>query len=392
MDRFSAGYLGPYGNTWINTPALNRFASQATLLETAITDSPVLEEVYQSYWRGCHAALKLAVPGDSLPQVLSAGGVTTALLTDCPALASDASSDGFSQRIALELDQPTEPVDDVEQTQLGQLFAETAQWIRLAQEPFLLWVHARALGHVWDAPMTLRAQFADIEDPSPSATVVAPNLVLDTDYDPDELLGLVHAYAGQVAVLDLCLAALIDAVDQRLDDQRTLVIVTAPRGFPLGEHGFVGACGDQLNSEVLQVPCLVRHPDPAARNRRCHTLVQPPDLYATLLDWFGQAEGIEQPYRRSLLPALVGESKWTRELACSALGQQLAIRTPIWFLVSGGDQSPQLFVKPDDRWEVNEVADRCLPITDQLCGVLRQISDTGLPADLQLPLELVEEE
>ncbi len=32
VDRLQAGYLGPYGNTWIDTPSFDRLASQSFLL------------------------------------------------------------------------------------------------------------------------------------------------------------------------------------------------------------------------------------------------------------------------------------------------------------------------------------------------------------------------
>ena len=36
IDRLQAGYVGAYGNTWIETPNLDRLASQSFLLEHAL--------------------------------------------------------------------------------------------------------------------------------------------------------------------------------------------------------------------------------------------------------------------------------------------------------------------------------------------------------------------
>ena len=54
-DRLSAGYLGPYGNTWFETPAWNRLASQSLLSECWLSDSSDLASVYRSWWSGQHA-------------------------------------------------------------------------------------------------------------------------------------------------------------------------------------------------------------------------------------------------------------------------------------------------------------------------------------------------
>ena len=392
IDRFSAGYLGPYGNTWIDTPALNRLASQATLFENVIGDSPDLEEVYQSYWQGTHSIFRSA-PSDSpsLAQRLEASGVNSVLLTDSPSLGEHALVRDFGDRRVLDLPIPEQPASGVEQTRMAQLFAEATQLLVTADEPFLLWLHVAAMGSAWDAPMQLREQFADAEDPSPSPTVRVPNIVLEQDHDPDDLLGLTHAYAGQVAVLDRCIGALVDAIDSRFSAEQLLLVLTSPRGFPLGEHGRVGACGDQLYSEVLQVPGIVRHPDPNTRLYRCHDLVQPPDLYRTLLDWFGQPPQDEQPCRLSMLPLLAGEMNWDRQLACARGSGQMAIRTPAWFLVAPDNAPSALYVKPDDRWEVNEVSDRCGPIAEQLREALERIAGSHPLADLpELTDELVE--
>ena len=42
FDRLHAGYLGAYGNSWIETPAFDRLASQSFLFDRALIDSPEL--------------------------------------------------------------------------------------------------------------------------------------------------------------------------------------------------------------------------------------------------------------------------------------------------------------------------------------------------------------
>ena len=334
-----------------------------------------------------------AVPAgtESLPRQLEAAGVNSVLLTDSSSLGADPLASEFGDRMVLHSKLPEQAAPNVEQTQMAQLFAEAIEWLVTAERPFMLWLHAAAMERVWDAPLPLREQFADVEDPPPSSTVMVPSLRLEQDFDPDDLLGLTHAYAGQVAVLDRCIGALVDAIDARFPLQETLLILTSPRGFSLGEHGRVGSCGDQLHGEVLHVPCIVRHPDPNARAQRCHTLIQPPDLYATLLDWFGRPPNDQQPCRRSVLPLLGCETAWERQLAFARGPGQLAIRTPAWFLVRDEIKPPALYVKPDDRWEVNEVVDRCVPIAEQLSDALEQIAKSDQFADLpELPDELVE--
>ena len=53
-----------------------------------------------------------------------------------------------------------------------------------------------------------------------------------------------------------------------------------------------------------------------------------------------------------------------------ASGAERAIRTPAWYLRAG--EEPELFAKPDDRWEVNDVASRCPEVVEGLQEALRQ--------------------
>jgi hypothetical protein len=53
------------------------------------------------------------------------------------------------------------------------------------------------------------------------------------------------------------------------------------------------------------------------------------------------------------------------------------MRTPAWYLRAGGQ--PQLFVKPDDRWEINDVVSRCPGIVEGLQTALTQY-ELALPA------------
>ena len=55
IDRLGSGFLGPYGNTWIETPAWNQLAARSLLVETALSDTADLATLYHSYWHGRHA-------------------------------------------------------------------------------------------------------------------------------------------------------------------------------------------------------------------------------------------------------------------------------------------------------------------------------------------------
>ncbi len=316
FDRLHAGYVGAYGNSWIDTPAIDRLAAQSFLFDQAAIDSPEIERLYRSYWQGWHA-LCPAPPESrpSLPAPLREAGAHTVLLGDEPLVLRHPLAADFDQRI--EIDPPWRPqtASDIEQTHFGRCFVRMIEWLESAGGPFLLWCHLGGLGTTWDAPPEFRRAYQDEGDPSPPDGADVPDRRLTADYDPDELLGVSQSYAGQVTLLDTCLGAFLDFFDGLPIAGETLLTLTSARGFPLGEHGRVGPCDDAMFGELAHVPWMMRFPDATGAAARCSSLVEPADLWATLLDWWNVGAAPRSPTAKSLLrPA-----RTDRTMARSAL-------------------------------------------------------------------------
>jgi arylsulfatase A-like enzyme len=237
--------------------------------------------------------------------------------------------------------------------------------------------------------LELRRVYWEEGDPEPPASAEVPEKLLPKNFDPDEVLGVSQAYSGQVALLDTCIAALMEFLRTAPAGQETLLVLTGTRGFPLGEHGRIGPCadsrdGEALYSELVHAPLLLRLPDLAAASVRSPALVEPSDLWATLLDWWGLGQLTASPTGGSLLPIVRGEKQLLRDRLCVAgEGAQRAICTPAWYLRRAVE--PELFVKPDDRWDVNNVAVRCQEVVECLLVAIDQFEQavrSGSVADL----------
>ncbi|MCC6494147.1 MAG: sulfatase-like hydrolase/transferase [Pirellulales bacterium] len=407
IDGLRASALGAYGNSWYPTPAMDELASQAQVLDWMWCPGPDLAQFYAACWRLGEASTpptgseqrdsrgtgdsSLATPGDSatLPRLLIASGVQPVVLTDVPEIAALAERVAFNDVRLLELSSSS-TAQTVEQTELARLFAvaadELAQWGagHSAAEPRngrLLWLHARGLHGRWDAPAELREQLREEGDP-PAATFLQPPAAVQVK-DHDELLAYRAAYAAQARVLDECLGGLLTALDEFQLAVSTLVVLVGCRGFALGEHGAVGSDVRSLYSELLHIPCLVRDPR-AYPPPRCPHLVGPELVLAMLHNWHQLGGDTSPAIDASLRP-------W--KCAAGDDGER-AIRTPAWMLrqsprlaaeASGVTAARQLelYVKPDDRWEVNEVADRCGDVASRLLAALDQAapcSGSALPA------------
>ena len=386
IDRLQAGYVGAYGNTWIETPNLDRLACQSFLLENSLIDSPDLERLYRSYWQGWHALCSSPPPETrpSLPALLRAADAATALLTDEPLLARHPGAEDFDDLI--EINPPWQPeiARRIDQTHFSRCFERAIDWLSSVQDPFMLWCHLGGLGTTWDAPLEFRQAYREPGDPPPPEGAEVPERTLPPDCDPDEVLGISQSYAGQVSLLDACLGAFLEMFDGLPAAGETLLTVTSSRGFPLGEHQRVGPCDDALFGELVHVPWMIRFPDAAGAAARSQALVEPADLWATLLDWWKLDDVPYSPSAESILRLVRRENGPLRDRLCIA-GREggRAIRTPAWFLRAG--DPPKLFAKPDDRWEVNDVTSLCPEVTECLRDALAQYEQTlssGRIADL----------
>ena len=372
VDRLQAGMLGPYGNTWVRTLHVDRLAAQSFVFDQAIACNPSLAAVLDDLW-----------PAEFF------GNRPATLITDDPAVNSHPSAALFAEKRLIEPASEFLEASDIATTQLAEFFRQSVEWLGGRQDPFCLFLHTRGMAGPWDAPWALREQYADEEDPRPPEFVVPPEHFLAPGYDPDELLGIQHAYAGQVSVFDTCLGVLLDALEESPFAASTLFVLVGARGFPLGEHLRVGPCDAALYNELVHVPLLVRSPGDVGALARSQALVTHRDLPPLLTDWLElTVEGSPSPAPR-LSSHIRGEPNVGRDHLRFSSNLDRAIRTPAWYLRESGEGSTvkhELYVKPDDHWEVNDIADRCPEIATQLADVL---ANPGLRNPL--PDALVEE-
>jgi arylsulfatase A-like enzyme len=365
VDGLRASALGAYGNTWHGTPALDALASQAVVVETMWAESLELADFYRAAW----------TDGEFSRSIGAAAGELT-FLTDDAAMAAWADATPGVETWLLESPEPSGPVDDVNETAAARLFAAAAERLQAwdhtpAAGPRVLWIHARGYRSPWDAPLELRASLLDEGDPE-APTFLQPPVLTASD-DHDALLAYRVAYAAQTMVLDECLSGLLTAAEPG-DGVDQVVVLAGARGFALGEHGVVGGECWQLYGEVLHLPCLMHTTGSAPAPPRRRGLATPTDLGVTILAWLGVAH-VDCP---TVGVDLCDESSQGRLYVASrsAAGER-SLRTDEWFLrkpASAGSESDavkvELFVKPDDRWEANDLADRCHQDAEELLALL----------------------
>ena len=412
IDRLGANMLSAYGNTMFETENFNRLAARSIVFDHAIAPTTQLETAYKSFWSG-------RLKKKSLMEIAGAHGISSALLTDDEAIENHELSRSFDRVIPIRTNSSTKLGSSVEQTELAGFFAQATQWLSALEPGSLTWLHSRGLSGAWDAPYELRCRFADSEDPDPPDFYQPPAKLFDkSSDDPDELLGYQQACAAQVMMLDDFLGVILDLMDDPAWES-TLFCVMSPRGYPMGEHQIVGELqastdstdavdsdssgyDDQKNeaagsenvlgmySESVHVPLMVCMPNrkefDEAKTVRNGSLVQTDWVFDLLSSWFAdlnEDSSFEQIWKSAALslPRKRHEAAWV-------VGQGFrSIQTHAWKLITNGQHS-ELFAKPDDRWEVNDVSRRCPQVVEDLAVILDGICETGGLGGLELPEHL----
>jgi arylsulfatase A-like enzyme len=329
-----------------------------------------------------------------LPKLLAEQGWETTLLTDDAALTTFVGAGDFEHQLVLK---PAEDATarqtralDKSQTAMAELFAAifevihptTTDFVALRHESAgsdrarLIWVHSRGMYGPWDAPLELQRQLLDEGDPPPVETVAPPELWLSKADDPDAVFRHNCAYASQIIVLDSCWNALMDAVDAVSSKGEWLVAFVGMRGFPLGEHRHIGGVDQRMFVEQLHVPWLIQFPNGTGRLARSGALTSHFDLLPTILDW----TGVKRPQEpvgfdgNSVLPLAANPRAPWRDAVIAASHESRAIRAPDWCLrqdIQHDDGNSaviasELYVRPDDRWEANDVAKLCPEVVESL--------------------------
>jgi arylsulfatase A-like enzyme len=306
IDALQPAYLGPYGNEWFDTPVFDALAAKGVVFDQHFAASPGADLSFDT------EALQTA--GVAIARAERGVG---------PALKKIASA-----RNALLL------IDDT---------TLLPPWKKLTAKAWHEFI----------------AGASDAEEPPKPWFEPLPFTI---DRDDDALFEQIQlTYAAAVARLDSRLGELADELEERGWGD-AIWIITSPRGLPLGEHGVAGYPGP-LHEELVHLPLIMVWPDGQHAGRRVSALTQPADIAATVADFFGVAPTIGS----SLMPLLHSPHAKLREHIVITDGRSIGVRTPEWYwLRTGPDEAEQLFVKPDDRWEMLDVGKQHMDVCDEL--------------------------
>jgi len=375
VDRLPAWILSAYGATWTAQPALDAVAARGLVFDRVVTTTDDARRALADLLgplRGLRPAVLVTDAGSGPPDW-----------------------DGEVRTVPVRSDGGLE--DDEATTNLGRLFAAAEAVV--AREPWaggrrLLVVEATSLGLSWDAPEMFRQAYVDPDDPPPPPGGFVPDFQADADTDPDLLVGIRHAFAGQLTLFDRCLGRLLAAAHAGAPGLGVLVV--GLRGLGLGLHGRVGPGPLAPYGEIVHVPAILVEAGGRMAGQRYGGLATPGDLGETLASLTGVlasgspgGPGGDEPWRGRSVAGLF--ERWeapARDRVITAGVAGVAVTTLDWHAVrpAGTAAPPRLHAKPDDFFELCDVADRSPDVAAELGGLLEAVVDGRGPEAWRMPL------
>jgi len=407
VDHLPTHLLGPYGNTSVPTPTLNRWAAAGIVVDAA----------FKSGWRDqplpCRPpdAVSPLGPATSSPVDLrfspTTGGHPNWRSNDSDTPANSASA------AVIRIPTPVshQIAQDWESTGTCRYLEQVVD--RLATHGLhphqRIWLDLPLFSGPWDAPLQWRSFLAD-DEASEIYTQLQPPQLQRTGrgisgfdelegFEPDYRLACEHAAGAMVILLDHACEWLQACLMNIQNAQPLAILLTAESGLSLGEHFGIGTFPTELWAEETHLPVLLHtdYPDqfPARVagvqdqshivrfwwNRFAPKNATPNDLnhpqtYDRLVN-----QSLQE--FRSLNYSMF--SSQNRQAVLSVSANNVNCRTATWSFFWPIDNHPQLFVRPDDRSEQNDVATRCRNVVASFLWFLPDIAHALGHNPSQLP-------
>ena len=353
IDSLNPRCIGPYGNRFVKTPNLDRFAQRAAVFDGHFAGSlpcmPARRELMtgrkEFFWRGWGPL----EPFDN-PVAVEAKrlGAVTAIVTDHYHYWEN-SAHGYLEHFnsiktirGHELDMwNTEPLGELPgwaktieaaRPNQGRIYynnakdfqsekdffsprtlSEAADWLdrNHGHEKFFLWTECFDVHEPFHVPEPYRSMYTDklSEDynlwPPYQNGFHGHTPSFWENVTDDELEFIRAQYYGKVTMTDKWLGKLLDKMDRHGLWDNTAVIITADHGHELGEKQRFGKQPPNYDLNA-RIPLMVWLPGMTA-HRRIGALTTAVDLYPTMLELLGDTSPCS-PHGRSLLPLINGET------------------------------------------------------------------------------------
>ena len=360
QQKATASHL--YGNSFCQTPSMERLADDGVLFEHAITPHPLCMPARVSFWASqfphTHGGRRNQTPMpagvEHAWKIWKNAGYTTGLIgkNHCfvreedrrlfdvwNAFTHGGQSEGPntwgmdwfrpeegrrkvaecirampSQTPSFAYGSNDLPLED---HSTGLIAGQTVRFLEQHRDaPFALWVSLPDPHEPWMAPRQYTSMFPrdQIELPpqradefsdgtAPERNRVLHNILSWRDDDIDDVYGVMGAYYGMVRFLDDGLGQILDALERLQLRENTIVVFCSDHGDFMGEHGMT-CKGGVFYDCLTRGPLIVSWPGQVSSGLRDESMVNLIDVVPTLLE----LQGLDTPraMQGTCLPTVTG--------------------------------------------------------------------------------------
>ncbi|MEW6354712.1 MAG: sulfatase-like hydrolase/transferase [Planctomycetota bacterium] len=343
-DTWRRDHSGAYGNEWIHTPNINRFAERSAVFENAYCASyptlPCRRDIatgrYEFPWRGWGGLEPTDV---TVAGKVRAAGKVSYFITDVYHhwgrdagnywadftgfdLVRGQERDGYITDADVQfehraLDYP--PHNRADEPHFRncqyfrreerdwfspQVFSRATRWIQhnAAHKDFFLMIDSFDPHEPWDPPRHYINLYGDPHY-NGREFVCAPYAPVKGNLTEAELKQVQAQYAGEITMLDRWFGHFIDQVEAMGIMDKTMIILTTDHGTHNGSHGRTGK-NWVLMDEISHIPLIVWHPE-LGHGTKPRQFVQPIDFFPTIMEAVGLGSEVpDNLHGQSIIPWL----------------------------------------------------------------------------------------
>ena len=321
MDSLNRHFLEAYGNDWVHTPNISRFAERSITFDNHWLGSAPCMPARRDMFTGRVSFLEKGWGGLEpfdvpFTRLLRANGVFTHMETDHYHYFHPGGEnyhtqfdswryhrgqehDCFVSRVS----RPQEPEHlglwsdqyDLNKTRFvaesdyatPKTFQGAIDWLQQNRfaDDYFLWIEAFDPHEPFDCPEEYVELYGDTWD----GPIYNWSHCEEVDGDGDAVKHLQKLYAATLTMTDRWFGKLLEELEAHGRFEDTLIILTTDHGHMLGQHGVTSKSFCHAWNELAHIPLVVHLPGDAHAGERRTQLTQNTDLMPTLLEHFGIA-------------------------------------------------------------------------------------------------------
>ena len=157
---------------------------------------------------------------------------------------------------------------DASESNAARVFGDATKLMEEAadKQPFALVVDSFDPHEPWSPTAELIDMYADpsYRGPNPGT---ARYTRAETYLEPEELRQMNAVYAASLTNADRWLGEFLDRFRELGLQENTVIVFLSDHGILLGDRGWTGKIAQELHPELIQVPCVIVHPEGKARGQ-----------------------------------------------------------------------------------------------------------------------------